>query len=131
MLGHEDGDAQHGKDRWQLRSEAALAQTVDPDIVRQIYLHETEPPRYLDADFVESLALPGLSHGVINLKNAQPDGGVGITVGIGIQAGAQDHVLAHATLYRLGQAILSVAVADRNECTNRSITPNATRIAAH
>jgi hypothetical protein len=65
-----------------------------------------QPGRDAVAKFGEALAFPGLGAGAIDLEDLDAGGQLGLALGEGVQAGAEDDVLGDAVRGLLGYQVL-------------------------
>ena len=68
--------------------------------------YQPEPLWDTEAQFDQTLSLPRLGAGLVDLENPEARGNVGPALGKGVQAGAQDDVLGDALFGLLGHQVL-------------------------
>jgi hypothetical protein len=76
--------------------------------------HEPQPLRHTEAELHETLALPGLRAGLVDLKDAEPGGDLRLSLGEGVETGTQNDVLVHAVIGLLDHQVLDEAGAGDN-----------------
>ena len=91
-------------------SKPAAVEPFPPGIARlEIDRHEPQPVRDAEAELDQALPLPGLRTGLVDLEHPQAGGDLRPALGEGVQAGAEDDVLADAAAGLLHDQILDEA----------------------
>ena len=108
--GEVHADAGGGHDRRPVGIEARGRQPLPPGVARlEVDRHEPQPRRDAEAELDQALALPGLRTGLVDLEDPQAGGELRPALGEGVQAGAEDDVLADAAASLLHDQILDEA----------------------
>ena len=98
-------------------SKPAAASRSHQDVARlEVDRHEPQPLRDAEAELDQALPLPGLRTGLIDLEHPQAGGDLRPALGEGVQAGAEDDVLADAAASLFHDQILDEASTGHDGC---------------
>ena len=107
LPGEVHGDAGGGHDGRLVGVESGRRQLLPPRPAGlEVHRHEPQPLGDAEAEFHQPLALPVLRTGLVDLEDPQAGGDLRSALGEGVQAGAEEDVLADAPGGLLGHQIL-------------------------
>ena len=114
-----DGHSQPREERRDFGVEGSGLQRRSHSVFLQVHRPVFDVVGDRDAAAAQQFVLEFLRLGLVHFDDAQPPRPLGLAVGEGVEAGAQEYVLFHASRRRLPDLLLHVAAAVGDETTGR------------